>query len=186
MSTTDKLLTSDGRLHISQNPEAVSGPGAGHWSVQLMCGNFSYTGHPPFNVEWLVSVILTASFAFRFFDGTLPPYLSSCLSVYTPSRTLRSSSDEKIYNSRARWKLKGFGRRSFSVQTPLVWNDPPPHIRHSSSLSQFKTSLKTFLFISAFSELREESGGSGRRWEREGRERERGRVGERESHVIYN
>ena len=29
-----------------------------------------------------------ATFAFRFFDGTLPPYLLSCLSVYTPSRTL--------------------------------------------------------------------------------------------------
>ena len=36
-----------------------------------------------------------ATFAFHFFDGTLPPYLSSCLFVYTPSRTLRSSSDEK-------------------------------------------------------------------------------------------
>ena len=39
-----------------------------------------------------------ATFAFRFFDGTLPPYLSSCLSVYTQSRTLRSSSDEKNNN----------------------------------------------------------------------------------------
>ena len=43
-----------------------------------------------------------ATFAFRFFGGTLPPYLSSCLSVYSPSRTLRSSSDEK--------KLKSFRR----------------------------------------------------------------------------
>ncbi|WP_419585632.1 hypothetical protein, partial [Thiolapillus sp.] len=93
-----------------------------------------------------------ATFAFRFFDGTLPPYLSSCLSVYTPSRTLRSSSDEKTLSC-AKWKLKGFGHRSFSVQAPLVWNSLPPHIRHSCSLSQFKTSLKTFLFTSAFSEL---------------------------------
>ena len=60
-----------------------------------------------------------ATFAFRFFDGTLPPYLSSCLSVYTPSRTLRSNSDEKPLSS-AKWKLKGFGHRSFSVQAPLV------------------------------------------------------------------
>ena len=43
--------------------------------------------------------------------------------------------------------------RLLSVQTPLVWNSLPPHIQHSSSLSQFKTSLKTFLFTSAFSEL---------------------------------
>ena len=43
--------------------------------------------------------------------------------------------------------------RSFSVQAPLVWNSLPPHIRYSCSLSQFKTSLKTFLFTSAFSKL---------------------------------
>ena len=36
------------------------------------------------------------TFVFRFFDGTLTPYLSSCLSVYTPSHTLRSSSDENF------------------------------------------------------------------------------------------
>ena len=76
-----------------------------------------------------------------FFYGTLPPYLSSCFSVYTPSRTLRSISDGKKNLSCARWKLKGFSHRSFSVQTPLVWNNRLPHIRHSSFLSQFKTSL---------------------------------------------
>ena len=98
-----------------------------------------------------------STFAFRFFDGTLPQYMSSCLSVYTPFRTLSSSSDLKKKKKKtlfcARWKLKGFGHRSFSVQAPLVWNNLPPHIRHSSSLLQFKTSLKTFLFTSAFSEL---------------------------------
>ena len=88
----------------------------------------------------------------NFFDGTLPPCLSSCHSVYTPSHTLHSSSDEKTL-SHARWKLKGFGHSLFSVQAPLVWNNLPPHIRHSSSLSQFKTSLKTFLITSAVPEL---------------------------------
>ena len=73
-----------------------------------------------------------ATFVFRFFDGTLPPYLSSCLSVYTPSRTLRSSSDEKALSC-AKWKLKGFGLWLFTVQVPLVWNSLPPHIRHSCS-----------------------------------------------------
>ena len=93
-----------------------------------------------------------AAFAFGFFDGTLPPYLSSCLSGYTPSHTPHSSSNEKTLSC-AKWKLKGFGHQSFSVQAPLVWNSLPPHIRHSCSLSQFRTSLKTFLFTSAFSEL---------------------------------
>ena len=93
-----------------------------------------------------------ATFACRFFDGNLPPYLSSCLSVYTPFRTLRSSSDEEFFSC-AKWKIEGFGYRSFSVHVPLVWNSLPPHIRHSCSLSQFKTSLQTFLYTSAFSEL---------------------------------
>ena len=43
-------------------------------------------------------------------------------------------------NSCARWKLKGFGYRSLSVQAPFVWNNLPAHIRHCSSPSQFKTS----------------------------------------------
>ena len=94
-----------------------------------------------------------STFVFNISDGTLPSYLSSCLSVYTPSRTLRSTSDGWKTLSCARWKLKGFCYRSFSVQAPLVWNNLPAHIRHCSSLSQFKTSLKTFLFTSAYSEL---------------------------------
>ena len=83
---------------------------------------------------------------FLSFYGTLPPYLSLCLSVYTPSCTLRSGSDGKIKYKKtlscARWKLEGFGYWSFSVQASFVWNNLPAHIRHCSSLSQFKTSLK--------------------------------------------
>ena len=113
-------------------------------------------------LHWLpvkdMIIFKIATFVFRVvvvvvFYGTLPPYLSLFLSVYTPSRTLRSSSDggrkKKKELSCARWKLTGFGYRSFSVQAPLVWNNLPAHIRHCSSLSQFKTSLKTTLFTSA-------------------------------------
>ena len=42
----------------------------------------------------------------------MPPYLSSCLSVYTPSWILHSSSDEKNLSC-VRWKLTGFAYRSF-------------------------------------------------------------------------
>ena len=93
----------------------------------------------------------TATFVFRFVDGTLLLYLSSCLSVDIP-RTLRSSSDENTLSC-ARQKLTGFGYQSPSVESPFVWNKLPAHIRHCSSLSQVKTSLKTFLFTSAYSEL---------------------------------
>ena len=56
-----------------------------------------------------------ATFAFCFFDGTLPPYLSSCLSVYTRSHTLHTVLMKKTLSC-AKWKLKGFGYWTFSVQ----------------------------------------------------------------------
>ena len=37
-----------------------------------------------------------ATLAFRYFDGTSPPYLSHCLSSYTPHRSLRSSSHKLL------------------------------------------------------------------------------------------
>ena len=81
-----------------------------------------------------------AIFAFRFLNGNSPPYLSSCPSVYIPSWTLRSSSDEQTLSC-ARRKLEGFGYRSLSF---------PVHIWHCSCVSQFKTS-KIFIFASACS-----------------------------------
>ena len=69
-----------------------------------------------------------ATFAFvSLMVGTVLPYLSSCLSVYTPFGTFHSSSDDKTLSC-AKWKLKGFGHSLFSVQVPLVWNSIPFHI----------------------------------------------------------
>ena len=39
-----------------------------------------------------------------------------------------------------------FGYQSFSVLASLVWNSFPAHIQHCSSLTNFRASLKTFLF----------------------------------------
>ena len=50
--------------------------------------------------------------AYRHFDGSLPPYLSSSLCTYEPSRSLRSS-NEKLLKIPKR-NLKSFGQRSFS------------------------------------------------------------------------
>ena len=58
-------------------------------------------------------ILKTAAFAFLFFDGTLPPFLSpSCLSVHTPPRTLRFSPKGL---SGARWNLKGFAQTDRSL-----------------------------------------------------------------------
>ena len=49
-------MTSDDQLHVTQFPRVVHDDVTGQWSLQLSCGNFTYTDHPPFDVEWLVGV----------------------------------------------------------------------------------------------------------------------------------
>ena len=90
-----------------------------------------------------------ATLAFRHFDGSLPQYLSSRLDIYQPSQSLRSSNDRFLRVPR--WKLKSFGYRSFSYQGPVVWNSLPTDLKLSSSLSSFKSRLKTLLFTKYYS-----------------------------------
>ena len=59
-----------------------------------------------------------ATLAFRHFNGSLPPCLSSRLDIYQPSQSLRSSNDRLLRVPC--WKLKSFGYRSFSYQGPVV------------------------------------------------------------------
>ena len=42
------------------------------------------------------------------------------------------------------------GDGSFSVCDPSTWNSLPFHVRHSDTLSKFKSSLKTYLFRLSF------------------------------------
>ena len=45
---------------------------------------------------------------------------------------------------------KSFGDRSFSVAAPTLWNNLPASLRSMSSISSFKSQLKTHLFRLAF------------------------------------
>ena len=89
-----------------------------------------------------------AVLAYRFFDGSLPPYLSSLLTQYKPVRNLRSASEMLLEVPRR--KLKSYGERSFSYQAPVVWNALPSQVRSAPSLVSFKSILKTHYFIQAF------------------------------------
>ena len=89
-----------------------------------------------------------ALLAYRHFDGSLPSYLSSVLSTYKPPRNLRSSSERLLQIPRV--NLKTAGERSFRYAAPSVWNSLPCSIRNISTLSQFKSHLKTHLFCQAF------------------------------------
>ena len=82
--------------------------------------------------------------------GSAPSYLSELLHLYSPSRSLRSSSDTRMLKLQ-RFNRKAYGFRTFSHFGPHIWNNLPQGIRHSATLSSFKSQLKTFLFSEYFS-----------------------------------
>ena len=86
---------------------------------------------------------------FNSVSGTAPSYLSSLLSLYTPSRPLRSSSDGKKFCVPL-VSTRSFGQRSFVHSAPSVWNSLPYQLRSSGSLVSFKSALKTHLYTEVF------------------------------------
>ena len=77
-----------------------------------------------------------------------PSYLKDLISIYTPSRTLRSS-DSRILNKPV-MKLSTFGDKAFCFAAPEVWNDLPSDIRFTNSISIFK---KLFITSRPFTPL---------------------------------
>ena len=95
-------------------------------------------------IDYKLSVL-----CFNVFNQTAPQYLVDVLTVYTPSRTLRSSADSRLLKIPFRKKLTQ-GQRSFSFHAPSVWNKLPFSVRHAKSPNQFKRALKTHLFRSIY------------------------------------
>ena len=77
-----------------------------------------------------------------------PSYLKDLISVYTPTRSLRSA--DKCLLVKPFKNLK-FGHKSFHFSAPFVWNQLPLEIRTCSNLFTFKKMLKTHYFRRAFS-----------------------------------
>ena len=69
--------------------------------------------------------------------------------VYTPSRTLCSSSDTRMLEIQ-QYKRKTHGFRTFSCFGPHIWNSLSQDLRHCSTLSSFKAKLKIFLVSQYF------------------------------------
>eukprot|EP00745_Piridium_sociabile_P020377 TRINITY_DN313_c0_g1_i4.p1 TRINITY_DN313_c0_g1~~TRINITY_DN313_c0_g1_i4.p1 ORF type:complete len:508 (-),score=73.27 TRINITY_DN313_c0_g1_i4:117-1640(-) len=97
-----------------------------------------------FRVEYKIATI-----CYNIISGSAPPYLQELLQVYTPSRSLRSSADTRTFHLPNRRK-KHQGQRAFSYIGPVIWNKLPFSVRHSQSLSSFKSALKTHLFHSYY------------------------------------
>ena len=77
-----------------------------------------------------------------------PIYLKELITIYTPSRTLRSC--DKFLLKKPFMKLLTFGQKSFSFAAPEVWNSLPFEIRSCHNFNIFKKKLKTHFFRIAF------------------------------------
>ncbi|XP_078272170.1 uncharacterized protein LOC144602922 [Rhinoraja longicauda] len=78
-----------------------------------------------------------------------PSYLTDLLHRHTPTCTLRSAA-ANLLSPPIRTKLRSWGDSAFSIAAPTLWNSLPQTVRDSSSLTTFKTSLKSHLFSTAF------------------------------------
>ena len=85
---------------------------------------------------------------FRALHGLAPVYLSRLLTVYRPTRSLRSHSQLLLRQPKSR--LKTYGDRAFSHAAPRLWNALPSDLRAVNCLDNFKINLKTYLFKKAF------------------------------------
>ena len=82
---------------------------------------------------------------FRCIQGSAPVYLQEIIKSYKPKRNLRS--DSKHLLNQIRVRTKQFGDRAFAKTAPELWNSLPQSLRDITSLDQFKSRLKTFLFL---------------------------------------
>ena len=87
--------------------------------------------------------------------GSAPSYLSELLHLYRSQKrkkvlpALRSSSDTRMLKIQ-RFNREIHGFRTFSHFGPHIWNNLPQDIRHSATLSSFRSQLKIFLFAEYF------------------------------------
>ena len=75
-----------------------------------------------------------------------PAYISDLLSRYTPSRNLRSSSENFLNHPTQLPRTNFYGERAFASSGPTLWNGLPRELRDVSSTEDFKRKLKTHLF----------------------------------------
>ena len=85
---------------------------------------------------------------FKSINGLAPPYIASMLTEYTPDRSLRSSNQGLLNIPRINSK-SAYG--AFSHYGPTLWNSLPHELRSATTVSSFKSKLKTYLFSQAFS-----------------------------------
>ena len=86
-------------------------------------------------------------FVFKSLMKRAPGYIDDLIEPYTPSRRLRSSFQNRLVEPISN---RSWGDRSFSRAAPRLWNKLPTRVKSASTLTEFKSYLKTYLFSLAF------------------------------------
>ena len=87
---------------------------------------------------------------FKAIHGQASLYIQDLITVKQCSRySLRSNDGVLLAHPNCK-SLSTLGDRSFYIAAPTLWNSLPCEVRNSSSLSSFKTSIKTILYRRAF------------------------------------
>ena len=84
------------------------------------------------------------SYTYRAIHHQSPVYRSDLLSVYRPTRSLRSESTIMLTVPRTRNVTSG--DRTFTKAAATLWNSLPVNTRNSDSCIKFQRQQKTFLF----------------------------------------
>ena len=95
--------------------------------------------------EWIK--YKTACMCYNAITRSAPSYLSDLLHLPTLSALRQTHTSSKSNASTAKPMALAFSH----TLAPHIWNNLPQDLRHSATLSSFKSQLKTFLFSEYFS-----------------------------------
>ena len=117
------------------------------------CGRTNHITPVLASLHWL-PVRVRISFkvclmVYRSIRGLAPAYIMDILSIYRPSRNLRSSENWVLLRV-PNVRTSTYGDRAFSSAAPVLWNSLPLEIRSSDSEILFRKRLKTYLFRKYF------------------------------------
>ena len=90
----------------------------------------------------------TSCLCYQIITGTAPQYLADLVQICVPSRSLHSPSNDRTF--RLIFKRQQNGGRGFCFSGVQTWSSLSFAVRHSPSLSAFKTGLKIHLFTQSF------------------------------------
>ena len=88
---------------------------------------------------------------FKYLHGMALEYVTELLDIYRLPRVLRSAMKLRLCERRA--NLKSDEGKSFSIVAPKLFNLLPNDLRETTSLTTFKSKLKTFLFRTFYHDI---------------------------------